>query len=147
MSLKARLKADMIAAMKSKDKPRLGTIRLINAAIKQREVDERIELTDTDVLAILDKMLKQRRESIRQYTEHGRDELAAQESFEMGIIQEYMPKALTETEIQQMIDDAMEKTGATTIRDMGKIMGILKPQMQGKADMGMVSGLIKQKLG
>jgi len=146
-SLKQQLKANMIAAMKSKDKPRLGTIRLINSAIKQREVDERIELTDEDVVVILDKMLKQRRESIRQYTEHGRDELAAQEEFEITVIQEYMPEALSEAEIQQMIADAMEKTGAQTMRDMGKVMEILKPKMQGKADMAVVSGLIKKSLG
>ena len=145
-TLKQRLKADMIAAMKSKDKARLGTIRLINAAIKQREVDERIELTDDDVLVILDKMLKQRKESIRQYTEHGRDELADQEKFEVTVIKEFMPEGLSDDEINQMIKAAMLETGAQTIRDMGKVMGILKPQMQGRADMAIVSGLIKAQL-
>ena len=145
-TLKQRLKADMIAAMKSKDKARLGTIRLINSAIKQREVDERIELTDDDVLVILDKMLKQRKESIRQYTEHGRDELADQEKFEVTVIKEFMPEGLSDDEINQMIKAAMLETGAESIRDMGKVMGILKPQMQGRADMAIVSGLIKAQL-
>ncbi len=136
----------MKAAMKGGDKPRLGVIRLINAAIKQREVDERIELDDTQVLAVLDKMLKQRRDSVEQYVKAGRDELAEQERFEIGVIQDYMPEALSEAEIQALIEEAVATTGASEMKDMGKVMGNLKPKLQGRADMGAVSALIKQKL-
>lgn len=132
--------------MKGGDKPRLGVIRLINAAIKQREVDERIELDDTQVLAVLDKMLKQRRDSVEQYEQAGREELAAQERFEIGVIQEYMPAALSEDEILALVDEAVAATGASEMKDMGKVMGNLKPKLQGRADMGAVSALIKQKL-
>ncbi len=136
----------MKAAMKGGDKPRLGVIRLVLAAIKQKEVDERIELTDADVLAILDKMVKQRRDSITQYEEAGRSELADQEKFEIDIIQDYLPEQLDDAAILAMIDEAIATTGANTMKDMGKLMGVLKPKLQGRADMGQASALIKQKL-
>ena len=136
----------MKAAMKAGDKPRLGVIRLILAAIKQREVDERIELSDEQVLVVLDKMVKQRRDSVTQYEQAGRTELADQEKFEIGIIQEYLPQPLSEDEIAALIEDAIAATGADSMKDMGKVMGTLKPKLQGRADMGAVSGLIKQKL-
>ncbi len=137
----------MKSSLKAGDKRRLGTVRLMLAAIKQREVDERVELDDPQVLAVLDKMVKQRRESIAQYEKAGRDELAEQEAFEVGVIQEYLPDALSETEIAALIEEAIAGTGAQSIRDMGKVMGQLKPKMQGRADMGAVSSLVKQKLG
>jgi hypothetical protein len=146
MSLKARIQNDMKSAMKAGDKARLGVIRLILAAIKQREVDERIELDDEQVLAVLDKMVKQRRDSIAQYTEAGRDELAAAEQAEMAIIQDYLPEALSEDEIATIVEQAIAETGASSMRDMGKVMGKVKPQVQGRADMGQVSALVKQKL-
>lgn len=136
----------MKASMKGGDKRRLGVIRLLMAAIKQREVDERIELDDTQILVVLDKMVKQRRDSITQYEQAGRTELAEQEAFEITILQDYLPTALTEQEITDMIREAIQSTGAESIRDMGKVMGQLKPKMQGRADMGAVSGLIKQQL-
>ena len=136
----------MKASLKAGDKRRLGTVRLVLAAIKQREVDERIELDDPQVLAVLDKMVKQRRESIAQYEKAGRSELAEQEAFEVGIIQEYLPDALSDGEIRSLIEEAIAGTGAQSIRDMGKVMGQLKPKMQGRADMGAVSSLVKQKL-
>ena len=145
--LKQRLVDDMKAAMKAGDKRRLGVIRLINAAIKQREVDERIALDDTQVLAVLDKMLKQRRDSITQYEGAGREDLAEQERFEVGICREYMPAAMDEAEIAALIDEAVTATGAASVRDMGKVMGIIKPKVQGRADMGAVSALVKQRLG
>ena len=144
--LKQRITDDMKAAMKSGDKPRLGTIRLILAAIKQREVDERIELGDEQVLAVLDKMIKQRRDSIAQYSQAGRAELAAQEQAEIDVIQGYMPEALSEDEITALVADAIATTGAAEMRDMGKVMGVLKPKLQGRADMGAVSALVKQRL-
>ncbi len=144
--LKQRIQDDMKASLKAGDKRRLGTVRLILAAIKQREVDERVELDDPQVLAVLDKMVKQRRESIAQYEKAGRDELAEQEAFEVGVIQEYLPDALSDQEIATLIEEAIAGTGAQSIRDMGKVMGQLKPRMQGRADMGAVSSLVKQKL-
>ncbi|MBK5938847.1 GatB/YqeY domain-containing protein [Halochromatium roseum] len=144
--LKARLQADMKAAMKAGDKPRLGVIRLINAAIKQREVDERIELDDTQVLVVLDKMLKQRRDSVAQYQDAGREDLAAQERFEIQVCQEYMPAALSEDEIATLIATAIADTGAAGMKDMGKVMAALKPKLQGRADMAAVSATIKAKL-
>ncbi|MET0106217.1 MAG: GatB/YqeY domain-containing protein [Sedimenticola sp.] len=144
--LKQRIQDDMKAAMKGGDKPRLGTIRLVMAAIKQREVDERIELNDEQVLAVLDKMVKQRRDSIAQYEQAGRTELADQESFEIGILQEYLPEALGEDEIAALVTEAIANSGAESIRDMGKVMGQLKPKIQGRADMGAVSALVKQQL-
>jgi len=133
--------------MKGGDKSRLAVIRLIMAAVKQREVDERIELDDSQVLAVLDKMVKQRRDSIQQYTDAGRDELAAQEQAEIEIIQDFMPEALGDDEIAAIVDAAISETGAESMRDMGKVMASVKPQVQGRADVGKVSGLVKQKLG
>ncbi|MGD8999062.1 MAG: GatB/YqeY domain-containing protein [Granulosicoccaceae bacterium] len=146
-TLKDQLSEAMKAAMRAKDKDRLGVIRLIQAAIKQKEVDERIELDDTAVLAVLDKMLKQRRDSIKQYTDAGRTDLADQEEFEVGIIQEYMPAQLTDDEINAIIDAAIAETGASSMKEMGQVMGKVRPQVQGRADMGAVSGLIKARLG
>lgn len=136
----------MKAAMKAGDKARLGVIRLINAAIKQREVDERIELDDTQVLVVLDKMLKQRRDSFTQYQDAGREDLAAQERFEIQVCQEYMPAALSEDEIAALITAAIADTGAAGMKDMGKVMAALKPKLQGRADMAAVSATIKAKL-
>ena len=147
MSLKDRISGDVKDAMRAKDKPRLATLRLITAAIKQQEVDERIELDDTQVLAQLDKMCKQRRESISQFEKAGRDDLIAQEVSELELIQTYLPEQLGEDEIAALIDAAMAATGAASIKDMGKVMGQLKPKLQGRADMGAVSALIKAKLG
>ncbi len=144
--LKARLQADMKAAMKSGDKARLGVIRLIHAAIKQREIDERGELDDTQVLAVLDKMLKQRRDSVAQYTEAGREDLAEKERFEIQVCQDYLPAALSDDEIDALIGSAIDDTGATGMQDMGKVMGVLKPKLQGRADMAAVSGAVKARL-
>jgi len=144
--LKARIQEDMKAAMKGGDKPRLGVIRLILAAVKQREVDERIELDDEQVLAVLDKMVKQRRDSIKQYGDAGRDDLANAEQAEIVIIQDYLPEALSDDEIAAIVEQAISDTGAESMKDMGKVMGKVKPQVQGRADVGAVSGLVKQKL-
>lgn len=132
--------------MKGGEKARLGVIRLITAAIKQREVDERIELDDEQVLIVLDKMVKQRRDSIKQYTDAGREDLAAIEEAEVEIIQAYLPAALSEDEITSIVEAAIAQTGASSMADMGKVMGIVKPQVQGRGDMGAVSGIVKQKL-
>ncbi len=144
--LKAQLTADMKASMKGGDKKRLGVIRLVLAAIKQIEVDERIELDNDRILAVLDKMVKQRRESISQFKEAGRDDLWKQEEYEVTVLQDFLPEALSDTEIDQLIAKAVSDTGASSIKDMGKVMGILKPQMQGRADMGAVSSKIKAQL-
>lgn len=144
--LKQRLTDDMKAAMKGGDKSRLGVIRLINAAIKQREVDERAELHDTQVLAVLEKMVKQRRDSITQYEAAGREDLAAGERFELDIIQGYLPAALSDAEVDALIDEAMAATGAGSMRDMGKVMAELKPKLQGRADMAEVSSRVKARL-
>ncbi len=133
--------------MKSGDKRKLGVIRLLLAAIKQREVDERIELDDVQILAVLDKMVKQRRDSITQYEKAGRDELAEQEQFEIGVLQEYLPAALSEDEISDLVKQAIADANAESMRDMGKVMGQLKPKLQGRADMGAVSAMVKQLLG
>ena len=146
MSLKDRIQQDVKDAMRAKEKQRLATIRLITAAIKQREVDERIELDDEQVLMVLDKMCKQRRESISQFEKAGRDDLIAREASELEIIQGYLPEQLGEAEIAAMIDSVMADTGASSIKDMGKVMGQLKPKLQGRADMAAVSALIKSKL-
>lgn len=145
-TLKDQITADMKDAMRAKDKERLGTIRLILAAIKQREVDERIELDDTQVLAVLDKMLKQRRDSIKQYRDAGREELAAVEESEIVVIQHYLPTALSDAEVDALIEEAVAASGASGMQDMGKVMGQLKPKLQGRADMGQVSGKIKARL-
>ena len=133
--------------MRAKDKPRLATLRLITATLKQQEIDERIELNDAQVLALLDKMCKQRRESISQFEKAGRDDLIAQEVSELELIQTYLPEQLGEDEIVALIDEAMAATGAASIKDMGKVMGQLKPKLQGRADMSAVSAMIKAKLG
>ena len=145
--LKAQINEAMKAAMRAKEKERLGTIRLVLAEIKKVEVDERIDPDDVRVTSILDKMVKQRRDSIKQFTDAGRDELAAKEQTEIEVIQEFLPQPLSEEEIASLIEDAIASTGATSMQDMGKVMGLLKPQMAGKADMGKVSGFIKQRLG
>ena len=146
MSLKARITEDMKTAMRAKDAARLGAIRLLQAAMKQKEVDERVELTDADVIAIIDKMLKQRRESIAQFEKGGRQDLAETEKFEVSVLQTYMPQALSDDEINAEIAAAMQATGAKAISDMGKVMAILKPKFAGRADMGKVSALIRAKL-
>ncbi len=147
MSLKQRLTDDMKAAMKAGDKHDLGVIRLINAAIKQKEVDERIELDDTAVIAILDKMVKQRKDSVSQYSDAGRQDLADVEQAEIVVIERYLPAKMGEAEILAAIDAAIASTGAAGPADMGKLMGALKPALAGKADMGLVSRLVKQRLG
>ena len=141
--LKERIKDDMKASMKNGDKARLGVIRLILAAIKQIEVDERIELDDARVLVVLDKMLKQRRESIKLYRDANRIDLAEIEEAEVLVIQDFLPQALSEAEIDVMVAKAIAETGATSIKDMGAVMALLKPQMQGRADMAVVSSRIK----
>ena len=147
MSLKTRILDDVKTAMRSHDRERLAVLRLITAAIKQREVDERIELDDDDVLRVLDKMTKQRRESLEQYSAAGRDDLADQEKFELELIQTYLPEQLGEDEIAALIDAAVEATGAESIRDMGAVMGNLRSQVQGRADMKQVSAAVRSRLG
>jgi uncharacterized protein YqeY len=147
MSLKERIQQDMKDALRAGDKPRLATIRLILAAIKQHEVDERTELDDARVTAVLDKMAKQRRESITQFEKAGRDDLVAQEDGELALIREYLPEPLGEEELAGLIEEALQQSRATSIRDMGKVMGLLKPRVQGRADMGAVSAMIKARLG
>ncbi len=144
--LKSRLTADMKTAMKAGEKGRLAVIRLMLSAIKQVEVDERIEVDDARVTAVLDKMGKQRRESISQFSDAGRDDLIAIEQAELEIIQEYLPEALSEAEINDLIGQAIEQSGAASMKEMGKVMGILKPKLQGRADMGKVSQQIKTQL-
>ena len=146
MSLKQRLTDDMKAAMKSGDKASLGVIRLMLAAIKQREVDERIELDDAQVLAALDKMVKQRRDSVSQYEAADRADLADIEKAEIVVIDRYLPAKLDEAAIIAAIDDAVAETGAASAADIGKLMGVLKPKLAGQADMGLVSKLVKQRL-
>ncbi len=145
-SLKQRITDDMKACMKAKEKERLGTIRLILSAIKQIEVDERIELDDERVIAVLDKMLKQRRESIKQYRDAAREDLAVIEEAEIAVIQEFLPQPLTEAEIDALIAAAIVEAEATSVKDMGKVMGLLKPKMQGCADMAVVGSKIKVAL-
>lgn len=146
-TLKARIQEDMKNAMRSQEKDRLATIRLILAAMKQREVDERITLTDEHILAILDKMLKQRRESIAQYEAGNRPDLAEKEMAEIRIIQEYLPAQLSDAEITALIEAAVQESGATSAKDMGKMMAILKPKLQGRADIASVSAKVKERLG
>jgi uncharacterized protein YqeY len=142
----AAIKAAMKEAMKSRDKERLGTIRLIQSEFKRIEVDERIELEEPRVLAVLDKMLKQRRDSQAQYEEAGRDELAAQEAAEIAVIQEFLPAQLSEEELDALIDEAISAADASGMQAMGAVMGQLKPQLQGRADMGAVSQKVKARL-
>ena len=146
MSLKDRIQDDMKSAMRAKDKERLATIRLILAAVKQREVDERIALDDEQVIEVLDRMAKQRRESIAQYSDAGRDDLAARESFELDIIKTYMPETISDADLNALIEQSINAQNAVTMRDMGKVMALIKPQVQGKADMGAVSQMLKKRL-
>lgn len=144
--LKATITEQMKDAMRAKDKARLGTIRLILAELKRIEVDERIELDDARVLTVLDKMVKQRRDSITQYEAAERPELAEKEQQELEVIKTFLPQPLSDAEITQIIDDAIAESGASSMQDMGKVMAIVKPQVQGRADMGKISVLVKQKL-
>jgi uncharacterized protein YqeY len=146
MSLKAQINSAMKDAMRAKDKAKLGAIRLIQSEVKRVEVDERIEIDDQRLIAIMDKMIKQRRDSIKQYEAAGRQELAAVEIAEIGVIQEFLPTALTKQEIDDLIQQAIASTGAESMRDMGKVMGLLKPQIQGRADAGVVSAGVKKAL-
>ena len=144
--LKQRILDDVTVAMRAKDKPRLGTLRLVTAAIKQLEVDSRSDLDDASVLTVLEKMLKQRRDSLQQYSDAGRQDLADQESYEIAIIETYMPEALPAEELEALIDAAIAETNAASMRDMGKVMGLLKARIQGRADLGVVSATVKNKL-
>lgn len=144
--LKTRISDAVKSAMRAGEKTRLGTLRMISAAIKQKEVDERRDMSDADLLAILDKMLKQRRESLEQYEAAGRDELAAVERAEITIIGEFLPQPLSDAEIDALIDQAISDSGAESVRDMGKVMAQVKPQAQGRADMSAVSGRVKARL-
>jgi uncharacterized protein YqeY len=147
MSLKERITDDMKAAMRSGEKERLGVIRMITSAIKQREVDERISLDDSQVLVVLEKMIKQRKESLLQFQAGNRQDLADKETAEITLLQTYMPSQLSAAEIDTLIADAIAATGAASIKDMGKVMGIIKGKAQGRADMAMVGAKIKAKLG
>lgn len=146
MSLKQRITDDMKTAMRSGDKDRLSAIRLALAAVKQREVDERITLDDSQVIAVLEKMMKQRRESIAQFESGGRADLVARESAELALLQSYLPAQLEESEVDALIVEAIRSTGAASIKDMGKVMGAVKPRAQGRTDMAALSARIKQKL-
>lgn len=145
-AIKDQITEDMKTAMRAQDKERLATIRLILAALKQREVDERIVLTDEQVLSVLDKMLKQRRESIAQFDAANRPELSQKEAEEVKVIQHYLPSPLSNAEVEKLIESAIQETGAASVRDMGKVMGILKPKIQGRADIAIVSNQIKERL-
>ena len=147
MSLKARITEDMKSAMRAGEKQKLATIRLLQAAIKQREVDERIQLDDAQVLSVLEKMVKQRRESITQFEAGGRADLVAGEQAELVVLQGYLPEQLSEAELTALINSAIASTGAASIKDMGKVMGVVKGQAAGRADMGKVGALIKARLG
>ncbi len=147
MSLKAQITEDMKNAMRAKDTVRLGTIRLLQAAIKQREVDERIELDDSNVIAVIEKMLKQRRDSITAYEAANRHDLADVEKFEVTILQTYLPQQFTDDEITAILEKVVVDTGAAGVKDMGKVMAAIKPLVVGRADMGKISGLIKTRLG
>ncbi|HEY9278116.1 MAG TPA: GatB/YqeY domain-containing protein [Methylotenera sp.] len=147
MSLKAQISEDMKNAMRAKDSARLGTIRLLQAAIKQREVDERIELDDSNVIAVIEKMLKQRRDSIAAYESANRNDLADVEKFEVSVLHTYLPQQFTEDEIKDILEKVVVDTGAAGIKDMSKVMAAIKPLVAGRADMGKISGLIKTRLG
>jgi hypothetical protein len=146
MSLKQQINEDMKTAMRAKDSARLAAIRLLLAAIKQREVDERIELTDADVLAVIDKMMKQRRDSFSQFEAAGRKDLADIEKFEMSVLLGYMPQQLSQSEIDTIVEEAVSTSGAASAQDMGKVMAIIKPKLAGRADVGKVSALVKARL-
>jgi uncharacterized protein len=147
MALKDRITEDMKTAMRAGDKERLATVRLLLAAIKQREVDERITLDDDQVLAVIEKMIKQRREAVSQFESGGRSDLVAKENAEIRVLQGYLPEQLTPAEVDALIAEAIATTGAASIKDMGKVMGFVKPKAQGRTDMGALSARIKQKLG
>lgn len=147
MSLKDRIQEDMKAALRAKDAARLSAVRLLLAALKQKEVDERKDLADADVLAVIEKMIKQRRESIAQYEKAARADLAAQEQFEIGVLQGYLPRQMSAAELEQAVADALAETGAGSVKDMGKVMALLKPRLAGRADIGKVSALVRAKLG
>ena len=147
MSLKERITQDMKDAMRSGDKERLGNIRMLQAAIKQREVDERIMLDDTQVLAVVEKMIKQRKEAIAQFEAGGRADLAAKEKSEIELLQAYMPEQLSSAEVEALVATAIAETAASTIKDMGKVMALVKTRAAGRADMAAVSAIIKAKLG
>ncbi len=146
MSLKARITEDMKSALKAKETQRLSAIRLLLAAVKQREVDERIELGDADVLGIVEKLIKQRRDSIAQFQAANRQDLVDAETFELGVLSGYLPRQLSEAEVGEEIARAIAETGAEAMQDMGKVMGLLKARLAGKADMGKVSGLVRARL-
>ncbi len=147
MSLKDRLKDDTKQAMRDRDEARLVTLRLLSAAIQRREVDERVTLDDTQVVAVIEKLLKQARESIEQFEKGARPDLADKEKSQMAVWQVYMPAALSEAEVDALIADAIANTGAVSIKDMGKVMGVIKPKVQGRADMGALGAKIKARLG
>lgn len=146
MSLKVRISDDMKSAMKARESDRLATIRLLMAAMKQKEVDERVELDDAAIVAVIDKMLKQRRDSVAQYQAAGRQDLADKESFEMSVLMAYMPQQLSDAEIDELVAKAVADSGASSMQEMGKVMGLLKPQLAGRADMAKVSARIKAQL-
>jgi len=147
MSLKARIQEDIKNALRAHERERLGVLRLISAAVKQKEVDERIELDDAQVLAVLDKMVKQRRESVEQFGQAGRDDLVAKESYELDLIQTYLPEALGEEELDSLIRSVILELGASSVRDMGPVMNALRGKVQGRADMKVVSQAVKTRLG
>jgi len=145
-SLKDTIKTDVIAAMRAKEKEKLGTLRMLQAAVKQREIDERIVLDDSDIVTVVDKMIKQRRDSAKQFQDAGRNELADKELAEIIFLEPYMPSLLSEDEVSTLIEKTVQSTGANSMKDMGKLMAELKPQLQGRADMGQVSQQIKKLL-
>ena len=145
-SLKQQITEDIKKAMKDQAKDRLGTLRLISAAIKQKEVDDRVELDDTQVLTVIDKLARQHRDSIEQYLKAGRDDLVSKEQAELAVVESYLPEQLNEDEVRTIIQAAIDKSGAETMKDMGKVMGIIKPELQGRADMSSVSNIVKSLL-
>ena len=147
MTLRDRINEDMKAAMKARESDKLGAIRLLTSALKQKEVDERIEITDDIVLAIVEKMLKPRKDSIEQFTAGNRMDLVAKEQFEVGILQAYMPAQMSDAELAKVLDEVITETGATSAKDMGKVMNALRPRVAGRADMGKLSGVVKARLG
>jgi uncharacterized protein len=147
MTLRDRINDDMKAAMKARETEKLGAIRLLTAALKQKEVDERAEITDDVVLNVIEKMLKQRKDSIEQYKAGNRPDLVAKEEFEVSVLQVYMPQQLTEAELAKVLDEVIAETGATSAKDMGKVMNALRPRVAGRADMGKLSGVVKARLG
>lgn len=147
MSLREKINQDMKAAMKAREAEKLSAIRLLQAALKQKEIDERVTLSDSDVLGIIDKMLKQRRDSIEQFRTGNRPDLVAKEEFEVNVLQAYMPAQLSDAEVMKILDDVIAQTGAQGARDMGKVMNTLRPLVAGRANMGKLSGLVKARLG